>query len=217
MPKLINWKGQVFNNCKILEPVDENCVTGQSLWLIKCHCGNYFESRAADLKSGQTKSCSCILEKHLTKIQEARKINWIGQIFHNCTILEPINQNHITCNDQWKIKCHCGKIFETSVNALKGKTTSCKCNFLKSMKQTGINKRKYNYYNYLNSKTKVLIIEPLNIENDSCNDNWVCLCPYHDPQVEFIAQASNIFNGTTTSCGCLKRKNAIKRLKKISY
>jgi hypothetical protein len=50
MPRLINWKGQVFNNCKILEPVDENRTGGSYNWIVKCKCGDNFEVKPSNSK-----------------------------------------------------------------------------------------------------------------------------------------------------------------------
>jgi hypothetical protein len=52
--------GQRFNKVTIISHVGKN-RTGQSLWLCRCDCGNEKVIAAHHLKSGNIKSCGCLL------------------------------------------------------------------------------------------------------------------------------------------------------------
>ena len=201
----LNWKGLIFNDCEILAPVNEDYVRGIDLWNIKCpYDNNIFEAKPVDIKSGKFKHCGCS--------NKSKLIDWKGKIFNNCEILEPVNESEKTCMHNWKVKCHCGKIFEATPNNLRkpNNTTSCGCNNFKSYLRH--EKTRNKYYGYINPITKIQIIKPLDEKLNRSFDPWICLCPLHDVQVEFIAKPANVLNNNTTCCGCKLNKVLLKRI-----
>jgi len=203
MPSLTNWTGKIFYGCEILEPVDPDKRTCSNNWKIRCYCGkNIFEARPGNLKSGNIKSCK--------DCKKDRLIDWTGKVFNGCTILEPIDPNKKTGTDKWKIRCHCGNVFDTAIPAsLKsGNTTSCDCLKIKAIINFNkTSKKKYNYYNFVN-KLGIKILRPVDPEKEGPEDDWIALCPRHDPPKEFIAMPSSIYSDKTNSCGCLQSEQA---------
>jgi len=138
-------------------------------------------------------------------------INWINYISESgCRILYPLIEDKITSFDKWKVKCYCGKEFETYPNHLKqNQTKSCGC----LRDKTNYNhKRKYEYVNYKN-KHGIEILRPLNYLEDKYKDDWICLCPHHEVPVEFVSKPGSVIQNHTTSCGC-KRYEATSKMSK---
>ncbi len=59
MPRLINLTGQTFGRLTVIRR-GHNTLAGRPRWLCRCQCGNTVEPRAADLRSGGSKSCGCL-------------------------------------------------------------------------------------------------------------------------------------------------------------
>lgn len=151
----------------------------------------------------------------------SKLINWKGLIFNGCEILNPVDENKIRGRDNWIIKCHCKRIFKTMpVSISSNHTKSCGCLADISSKINGKLHQKQEYYNYINPITKVMILKPYIESNDTSRDNWICLCPLHDPPVIFVTKPTNVVNGNTKSCGCIQAikasnniTNELKRLR----
>ena len=145
---LINWKGLIFYGCEILEPVDENLVTGKDNWKIKCpYDGNIFENKPSLLKYGNVKSCGCIKQKMLILKNKAnQKHNYYGYINTETKvqILRPVDPLKEGCNDDWICLCPHHEIPVEFINIPRTviySKTSCGCQSL----ATSIN----NITNYL--------------------------------------------------------------------
>jgi 5-methylcytosine-specific restriction endonuclease McrA len=142
------------------------------------------------------------------------KLKWRNQIFNSCKILTPLDINKANGKDKWKIRCFCGKIFVSApVSIKKGNTESCGCIRNKRIQEYHRTNRKVEYVNYININTNIKILEPLNPKKDSYRDDYICLCPYHDPPLEFLGYPSTVIDGSTASCGCLRSKMSSERLK----
>lgn len=144
----------------------------------------------------------------------SKLIDWTGQIFNGCEILEPVDKMKIKCKDKWKVKCHCGKIFETATpKSLKtSNTTSCGC---EKQRTTLLRMLKHNYYNYINPDSKVQLIEPLDPLKSRSIDDWIALCPRHDPPKQFITKPHDIIANLVKSCGCLNTEKRIEQANNI--
>lgn len=61
----IDLLGKKFSKLMVLERAEN--IGSQATWKCQCECGNIVRVRSADLRSGHTKSCGClIIEKKLT-------------------------------------------------------------------------------------------------------------------------------------------------------
>ena len=99
-------------------------------WKCKCHCGNIFITRGADLTNGHTKSCGCINKKRMTELGKNNthsKIDLTGQRFGKLVVLEDTGKRDSGRCVIWKCQCDCGNICEISSHSLKGGTQSCGC------------------------------------------------------------------------------------------
>lgn len=65
--------GQMYNGVEVIQfhYKDEK---GRKYWIFKCpYCNNFFVARLDSVKSGNTKSCGCLREKHARKVGLANK------------------------------------------------------------------------------------------------------------------------------------------------
>lgn len=101
-------------------------------WKCKCHCGNIFVARGADLTNGHTKSCGCSLIKQAQKMGQANKnkniINLTNKRFGSLKVIEMTDKRDSCRNVIWKCECDCGNIIELSSHVLNQGQTSCGCN-----------------------------------------------------------------------------------------
>jgi len=51
--------GQIINGLEFIESTGQTSHTTY-IWKLKCYCGQYFECRSSDIKSGSTRSCGCL-------------------------------------------------------------------------------------------------------------------------------------------------------------
>ena len=132
--KLINWKGLIFNECEILDPVDENKKTCIDKWKIKCHCGKEFQASPNNLrKLNNTTSCGCnsfksYLRHEDTRLQYYGYINPITKI----QIIKPLDEKLNRSFDKWVCLCPLHEIpveFIAQANNIwnSNNTTYCGC------------------------------------------------------------------------------------------
>ncbi len=83
MPAALNLAGIQYNRLTGIKRI--GVLRRRALWLFRCKCGNTLEACAADVKSGNTKSCGCLLRDLLlernTKHGQAHSLTyriWCG-------------------------------------------------------------------------------------------------------------------------------------------
>lgn len=180
--KLIDWTNKEFQGCIILRPTNEGMRKSIDYWYVKCHCGKQFVTTPVILqKKTNTKSCGCLRSEYLKENGNKHKSNnYNNTIINDLLIIEPKNLLKNTCQDYFRIKCHCGKIFEAFLtNVQTNKTKSCGCtknNFIKNFNEQnridhGLNKDEFLtdnisfIRNFIFSPIKQLILE---IDNYTC-------------------------------------------------
>lgn len=108
---------------------------GGARWRCRCHCGNEFIARGADLTNGHTTSCGCKNRKHIQKVGQANKGKYIkditGQRFGKLVVLEPTEKRDSGRGVIWKCQCDCGNTIEVSAHALRQGQVSCGCEMSK--------------------------------------------------------------------------------------
>lgn len=155
---------------------------GKSMWRCKCDCGNEKIVYGGHLESGHTKSCGCY---------RSPRLNLIGEKFGRLTVQEWAG------NGKWKCLCECGNTILVQTDNLKsGNTKSCGCY---QKEQTS----KVNFKDLTGQRFgKLIVLE--RVENDKFGHvNYKCQC---DCGSITIVDATNLRNGNTNSCGCLKSK-----------
>lgn len=155
---------------------------GQSKWLCKCDCGNEKIVYGGHLESGHTKSCGCY---------RPPKNDLTNKKFGRLTVIEWLG------NSKWKCKCECGNIVNVETSNLNnGNTKSCGC----------LQKERASECNHISligrRFGKLIVIK--RVENNRFNHVcYECQC---DCGGKTIVDASNLRQGITNSCGCIKSK-----------
>jgi hypothetical protein len=131
MRKILDLTGQKFGRLTAIKRYKENKRT---YWLCNCLCGQFTKVELSLLRSGQTKSCGCIVkEKAKARIRRLE-----NERFGNLTVLKMMDKN-ASGNYTWLCVCDCGK--ETIVSCGKltsGHTKSCGCLWKKSITKHGL-------------------------------------------------------------------------------
>jgi hypothetical protein len=91
----------------------------KAIWKVKCDCGKIFDINVANLKTGHTRSCGCL-------IREKASNKYINKKFNNLTAIKLIEikkgQSH------WLFRCDCGSEVIKRISSVKnGDTKSCGC------------------------------------------------------------------------------------------
>ena len=155
---------------------------GKSMWKCICDCGKEKVVYGGHLESGHTKSCGCIRPPR-TKLY--------GQIFGRLTVLDWEG------NGKWRCLCECGnEILVQTDNLKSGNTKSCGC----------LQKDRTSEASFIslvgNKYGKLTVIE--RVENNRFGH--VCYHCRCECGGETIVDATNLRNGNTNSCGCIKSK-----------
>ncbi len=94
-----------------------------SAWICECDCGKITRVAGARLRSGNTKSCGCLVGK----AAQAKRENLTGQRFGRLTVISYAGKTKDNRN-QWHCKCDCGNTTVVKTCNLKsGRTKSCGC------------------------------------------------------------------------------------------
>lgn len=119
--KLIDLTGQRFEKVVVISRgKDYISSSGRKKvrWLCQCDCGNEFLAYGEDLRSGDTKSCGCLIKR--------KPIDMVGQKIGRLIVIEQCESKNNKA--MWKCKCDCGNERIVSGQSLrKGMTMSCGC------------------------------------------------------------------------------------------
>lgn len=152
-----------------------------SAWKCQCDCGNTVNVRTDNLRNGHTTSCGCA----------CGRIDITGKQFGRLTV------SHYVGNGQWECECKCGnRVVVKTYNLNSGNTKSCGC----------LQKDRASEASFIsligNRYGKLLVVE--RVENNRFGH--ICYRCNCDCGGETIVDATNLRNGNTNSCGCIKSK-----------
>ena len=133
----IDLTGQKFGRLTVLEFVPSDGKS--SKWKCKCECGNETVTSLAYLKSGDTKSCGCLLKdfakknirevhKKIKFVKDKRYRDYDGLEKNGIKIVDFYGYNKTGDRRLYNCICTCGKIFQAVPNSiLSGRLKSCGC------------------------------------------------------------------------------------------
>lgn len=198
---MINEIGNKYGKLTVLEkvPRPEGRPVG-AYWLCQCECGNQKIIRGADLRAGGVNSCGCLYGKHSI-------INETGKRYGKLIVISQ-TENREFGSVKWLCKCDCGNYCEVAGDALRqGQTQSCGCLIKERSREANLK----NIAGQKFGKLTVLEID----ERTSAEKGrvfWKCQC---DCGKITSIYSSNLINGITKSCGCIRSSYGEEQIEKI--
>lgn len=175
-------------------------------WKFKCRCGKIIIARLTAVKTGNTKSCGCLLKENIFK---KRSTDITGKTYGRLVAVEYAHKVHKSLF--WKFKCICGN--EKIINkgaVIRGDIKSCGClqkellkiNRPKAFIDRTLSAKKRLYKLYVNSATQRSLAFELTFEKFIELTQLKCFyCELKPSQVCKSSQTSSyVYNG-------LDRKN----------
>lgn len=124
--KSIDIIGEKYGKLTVLFLLQER-KNKQKVWHCKCDCGNEIDVVQSALRSGNTKSCGCLLKENGLKQSQLRIKDLSGQQFGKWKVLN-LDETKQKGHKHWICQCSCGTIRSVDGNTLRnGKSTSCGC------------------------------------------------------------------------------------------
>lgn len=198
---MINEVGNKYGKLIVLEkvPRPEGRPAG-AYWLCQCECGNQKVIRGADLRAGSVNSCGCLYGKHSI-------IDETGKHYGKLTVISQ-TENREFGSVKWLCKCECGNYCEVAGDALRqGQTQSCGCLIKERSREANLKNIAGQKFGKL---TVLEIDEQTSIEKGRVF--WKCQC---DCGKITSIYSSNLINGITKSCSCIRSSYGEEQIEKI--
>ena len=123
----LDLTGNKYNYLTVVGPAPSKtlaCGQRVGMWRCVCDCGKTAVVSTSKLKSGNNKSCGCMLSAQLRKKKSS---DLIGMRFGTLTIVERV-ENPNGRGAKWLCICDCGGArFATTSQLNQGSVTSCGC------------------------------------------------------------------------------------------
>ena len=186
----------------------------KTYWNCLCHnCGKEKIVHGGDMQQGKIISCGCLTPSHngsqveneikefVKGLLEMKRADITGQKFGRLTVLKYAGDN------KWECKCDCdsGNVVVVSAQKLKsGHTKSCGCLRKEKVREmTKSIEHKKQYIDITGQKYgRLLVIEYAYTKDKRAY--WRCKCDCGCDK-EVIVSAKALRNGSTKSCGCLRK------------
>ena len=181
------------------------------MWKFRCDCGNVKEIVVYGVLSGNVISCGNTCAAKNKKRMERKPHLKIekGMKFGRLTAIEPVEHKIYHSNDkearviQWKFRCDCGTVKDIPKNeVLNGSTKSCGCIYADrpAKEYFDLTGMIFGRLTAISTKGKY--------GNTSM---WECKCECGKITT---VKASDLRDGGTLSCGCLRNENATNALQR---
>jgi len=190
MPEKASLIGKRFGRLVVLEETRK----GNSVaWICKCDCGGEKITRTNLLTSGKTRSCGCVHTEMLTKRNEKRRINILGNRYGRLLVVKHLGIRGAA--HLWECACDCGNVHKATTGSLLGALTlSCGC--LKAEKH---NERLATNFLNLEGKTFGRLRVLGHQEKRGGRNIWLCQCECGNLS---LVSTGELRSGHRTSCGC---------------
>lgn len=188
----------------------------QAWWKCKCEkCNKEKSLRASVIKKSKTCGCRIGAKKGqvpISAIEIAKKTNKLdltGQRFTRLLVLEEAEEKYqVYYNGHhkvtWKCLCDCGNIhYATTENLRRGDTPSCGC-ITKENRKKQLKDLSGQRFGHLT------VLKWLGTINK--NSKYLVKC---DCGKQYEVYASNLTQGSTVSCGCIKESHGEQKIKQL--
>lgn len=174
-------------------------------WIFQCDCGNIKSINKANVKSGETRSCGCLLSKRQRSSYTGRKrVDLTGKRFGKLTVTsraEDIISSKGVVNSAWNCICDCGQKCVVRTNSLnRGVTISCGCHHSEAVsKKFSKNLEGQKFGRLTAIKRDGTYTDP----KGNKYSLWKCKC---ECGCFKTVRGHDLLTGRTCSCGCLASK-----------
>jgi hypothetical protein len=186
--KKLNLIGKKYGLLTVLmegEPHTKPSGTKITTWVCLCDCGNTVTVRTEYLRSGHTQSCGCL----------CGRTDITGKRFGKLVVVEYVDNSSYLC------KCDCGNVVTVKTCNLKnGNTLSCGCYQKQRISEA-------TFKSLVGQRFGKLVVVERVANNRFGHVCYRCKC---DCGGGTIVDSTNLKNGNTTSCGCIKSKGEMK-------
>lgn len=177
---------------------------GKTYWTCKCECGTIKDIRGTCLRSGQVKSCGCLL--HNKTSSPSTLIDETNNRYGRLIVISKAGTAKGGAA-QWLCKCDCGKEVIVRGDQLRsGNTQSCGC----------LNKEKVREQSFIDLTGQVFglltVIQEYPIRTKDNKIQWNCRCACGK---EKIIRGASLISEATQSCGCLSMSHGEFKIKEI--
>jgi hypothetical protein len=194
---MLDITGQKFGRLVAIKPTNEGSGKNKK-WLFKCDCGNEKIISVSHVRSGKTSSCGCLRKEIAIRNGKNSAVDITGERFGRLVAIKPTDKRSCSGHIKWLFKCDCGNESIATANAVRqAHTSSCGC-LQRDVVSVDITGERFG---------KLVAIKPTD-ERSGGKVKWLFKC---DCGNETIIAASNVRNGNTSSCGCLRR-NELKNI-----
>lgn len=172
---------------------DNNFDRRGSRWICRCDCGTEISVLSGRLRSGQTKSCGCLIHDK----KEYQSDILIGKKFGKWSVIKK-DESRIGRGTFYICQCGCGTIRSIPAYTLKkGFSKSCGCG--KSDIRNDLTGQEFG------------ALKVLNRDEDKIGEGvyWKCQCNCGNIK---SYRTNLLINGKVVSCGCNSRKKAHDRM-----
>ena len=169
-------------------------------WHCRCECGNEVDVREKSLRSKnyQTRSCGCLQRERASELGRNTLIDLIGKQYGRLTVIGRATNTVSQAGNKkikWHCKCECGKEIDVSATHLRsGHTQSCGCLQVIPVNFIDITGQRFGRLIVIGRAGRKLFAT-------GQLTTWHCRC---DCGNEIDVTLSNLKNGNTKSCGCMK-------------
>lgn len=116
--KAIDRTGKIVNRLEFLRRSNKN----SNYWVVRCYCGEDFETAPRKIETGHTKSCGCLMKTTMKS----------GDVYHGITLVKRLETDKPPSSSKWLMVCHCGEEFKSVAGKIKNSyVKSCGCSHFK--------------------------------------------------------------------------------------
>jgi hypothetical protein len=190
MGTFLDLAGQTFGRLTALSRV--GTTRGSALWACRCSCGKTLNVNGAALRSGNTRSCGCLVhDKGQGQINDLT-----DRVFGRLTVLHQDGRRNGAV--AWRCLCECGQQKSIRSDALtSGRTRSCGCFLAENGRLQGA-KKKVDITGNTYGRLTVLGFSGRNRHGRLL---WRCSCSCG---CEITTSGNALAQGKTQSCGCFR-------------
>lgn len=103
MGSITDMTDKRFGRLTVIKMLTERSSGGSVMWECKCDCGNTYNAIGSTLRTGECKSCGCIVLERMSKLSSQLAPDEVGNTYGKLTVLERV----VKSREQYSYRCKC--------------------------------------------------------------------------------------------------------------